>query len=232
MQLPRFYPILDVESVRKRHLEISAVAREILEAGATILQFRHKEFFGRDVFVELERVAGLCRQAGALLVVNDRVDVAQMLLANESGAGARGVSAHHVGVHLGQQDLTPADARRVIGATTIIGFSTHNELELREAESSAASQPADYLAFGPIFGTASKQNPDPVVGLDELRRLRPLTSKTLVAIGGITRANARSVIDARADSVAVIGDLFPDDLSLSAGRIRARAAEWLAVLGS
>lgn len=221
MQLPRFYPILDVGSARKRHLEISAVARDILEAGATILQFRHKEFFGRDVFDELERVAGLCRQAGALLVVNDRVDIAQML------------SSRHfdVGVHLGQQDLTPADARRVTGAAAIIGFSTHNELQLREAESSAASQPADYLAFGPIFGTASKQNPDPVVGLDALRRLRPLTSRPLVAIGGITRANARNVIDAGADSVAVIGDLFPSDLSSGPGRIRARAAEWLAVLG-
>jgi thiamine-phosphate pyrophosphorylase len=232
MHLPRFYPILDVGSARKRHLEISEVAREILEAGATILQFRNKEFVGRDVFAELEQVAGLCRQAGALLVVNDRVDIARMLLARDRDAGVPHIGVHQVGVHLGQHDLTPADARRITGAEAIIGLSTHNERELREAESSVASLPADYLAFGPIFGTATKQNPDPVVGLDELRRLRPLTSRPLVAIGGITRANARSVIDAGADSVAVIADLFPDDLSLGPGRIRAQATEWLAVLAS
>jgi thiamine-phosphate pyrophosphorylase len=220
MRLPRFYPILDVGSARKRHLEISEMAREILDAGATVLQFRHKAFFGRDVFADLEQVAGLCRQAGALLVVNDRVDIARMLRSRQ----------FDVGVHVGQQDLTPSDARLITGTETIIGLSTHNELELREAESSVASQPADYLAFGPIFGTATKENPDPVVGLDELRRLRPLASRPLVAIGGITRANARSVIEAGADSVAVIADLFPDDLSLGPGRIRARAAEWLAVL--
>jgi thiamine-phosphate pyrophosphorylase len=228
VQLPRFYPILDVGSARQRSLEVSAVAREILEAGAAILQFRHKESFDRDIFAELERVASLCRQAGALLVVNDRVDIARMLCSKDFDVGVRHVGVRHVGVHLGQQDLTPADARRVMGAELIIGLSTHNERQLRGAESSVESQPADYLAFGPIFGTASKENPDPVVGLDQLRRLRPLTSRPLVAIGGITRANARSVIDAGADSVAVIGDLFPD--GASRGGIRARAAEWLDLL--
>jgi thiamine-phosphate pyrophosphorylase len=222
MQLPRFYPILDVGSARKRHLEIPSVAMELLEAGAAILQFRHKGFFGRDVFADLERVAVLCRQAGALLVVNDRIDIARMLR-----------SIHFdVGVHVGQRDLSPADARRIAGPETIIGLSTHNEVELNEAESNVASQAANYLALGPIFSTATKENPDPVVGLDELRRLRPRTSRPLVAIGGITRANARSVIDAGADSAAVIAGLFPDELSPGPGRIRARAAEWLAVLGS
>ena len=220
MQLPRFYPILDVGSARQRSLEISAVASQILEAGATILQFRCKEFFGRDIFAELERVADLCRQAGAILVVNDRADIARML----SSSGLT------VGVHLGQDDLAPSDARRVGGAAAIIGFSTHNERQLREAESSVESQPADYLALGPIFGTASKENPDPALGLDELRRLRPLTARPLVAIGGITRSNVRSVIDAGADSVAVIGDLFPEDLPVGASAIRARAAEWIAIL--
>jgi thiamine-phosphate pyrophosphorylase len=222
VKLPRFYPILDVQSVRQRGLEISAVASQILEGGATILQFRCKEFFGRDIFAELEQIADLCRRAGALLVVNDRADIARMLSSN-------GLT---VGVHLGQEDLPPSDARRVAGAAAIIGLSTHNELELREAESCAASQSSDYLAFGPIFGTASKENPDPVVGLVELRRLRPLTARPLVAIGGITRANACSVIDAGADSVAVIADLFPDDLSLGSGRIRERVGEWLAILAS
>jgi thiamine-phosphate pyrophosphorylase len=206
MSIPRFYPILDVASVQQRGLEIRSVASEILDAGAVILQFRCKGAFTAEIFADVERIAELCRQRGALLVVNDRADIAAMV-----GAG----------VHLGQEDLTPADARKVMGNGALIGFSTHNEVQFR----AALTEPAHYLAFGPIFGTVSKANPDPVVGLDELRRLRPLTSLPLVAIGGVTRTNARSVIDAGADSVAVIGDLFPD-----VGTIRQRVREWVSVL--
>lgn len=207
--IPRFYPILDVESARRRGFLVVDAAREIVDAGARILQFRYKGFWSRDVFADLEHVAELCREAGVRLVVNDRADVAAVLV----GAG----------VHLGQEDLAPIDARRVVGSEALIGFSTHNERQMREA----ASQPADYVAFGPVFPTATKENPDPVVGIAELRRLRPLTARPLVAIGGITRANARSVIDAGADSVAVIGDLFPET-----GSIRERVREWRAVLGN
>jgi thiamine-phosphate pyrophosphorylase len=182
-----------------------AAAALILEAGAGILQFRHKAFFSREIFEQARQIADLCREAGAQFVINDRADVAKLL-----GAA----------VHLGQDDLPPSDARRVLGNGLSIGFSTHNESQL----CAAADQPADYLALGPIFGTSSKLNPDPVVGLDELRRLRPLTARPLVAIGGITRANARSVMEAGADSVAVIGDLFPED-----GNIRARVEEWLSI---
>src|SRR4029079_11083493 len=148
-----------------------------------------------EVFAQLERVAELCRDAGVLFVVNDRADLAAI-----TGAA----------LHLGQDDLTPSSARRVVGLATLIGFSTHNERQLR----AAAAEPANYLALGPIFGTASKQNPDPVVGIDELRRLRPLTDRPLVAIGGITRGNVRSVLAAGADAVAIIGDLFsgPENL--------------------
>jgi thiamine-phosphate pyrophosphorylase len=103
----------------------------------------------------------------------------------------------------------------------MVGFSTHNEVQLR----AAADEPADYLALGPIFGTGSKVNPDPVVGLEGLRRLRTLTARPLVAIGGITRENAGVVLDAGADSVAVIGDVFPED-----GDLRRRVEEWLALL--
>jgi thiamine-phosphate pyrophosphorylase len=183
---------------------VSAAAR-ILEAGAHILQFRHKGFFSRDAFQQAREIAALCRDTDALFVINDRADIARLL-----GAA----------LHLGQDDLTPTDARRVLGDGAFIGFSTHNEEQLRAAE----TEPADYLAFGPIFGTSSKINPDPVVGLDELRRLRALTTRPLVAIGGITRSNARSVIEAGADSLAVIGDLFPED-----GNIRGRAEEWLRI---
>jgi thiamine-phosphate pyrophosphorylase len=202
MQLPRFYPILDADAAARHGVEPANAAAQILEAGAKILQFRHKGFFSRDAFAMLERIAALCREAGALLIVNDRADIARLV-----GAG----------VHLGQEDLPPSAVRSIVGDAPI-GFSTHNEAQMR----AAAAEPADYLAFGPIFGTSSKANPDPVVGLEELRRLRALANRPLVAIGGITRANARSVLEAGADSVAVIGDLFPDD-----GNLRARAAEWI-----
>jgi thiamine-phosphate pyrophosphorylase len=203
--LPRFYPILDTEIAEHRGIDPVAAAEQILGGGARILQFRHKGFFSRGTFAMLERVAALCREAGALLVVNDRADIAALM-------GAV--------LHLGQDDLPPSAARKVVGPTAIIGFSTHNELQLR----AAAQEPVDYLALGPIFGTVSKQNPDPVVGVEQLRRLRKLTTRPLVGIGGITRANAREVLAAGADSVAIIGDLFPED-----GNLRTRIQEWIAV---
>ena len=201
--LPKFYPILDPEIAARHGIDPVAAAEQILEGGAAILQFRYKGFFSREVFAQLERVAQLCRDASVLLVVNDRADLAAL-----TGAA----------LHLGQDDLTPSAARKIVGPNTLIGFSTHNESQVR----AAAVEPADYLALGPIFGTASKQNPDPSVGIGELRRLRPLTSRPLVAIGGITRANAPSVLAAGADSVAIIGDLFAED-----GNVRARTEEWV-----
>ncbi|MBZ5608002.1 MAG: thiamine phosphate synthase [Acidobacteriia bacterium] len=211
MKLPVFYPVLDTGLLASRGLSVSVAAEAILEAGARILQFRHKEFFSRAVYEEAERVAGLCRAAGALFVMNDRADFAMLL-----GAA----------LHLGQDDLTPADARRILPAGSIIGFSTHNQKQLREGD----SQPVDYLAIGPIFATGSKQNPDPIVGVDELRALRALTRKPLVAIGGITRLAARPVLEAGADSLAVIGDLYPEPLTRL--ELRKRAEEWLAICSS
>jgi thiamine-phosphate pyrophosphorylase len=193
MKLPAFYPVLDADRVAA-----VPAAEALLEAGVRILQYRHKSFFSRQAFEEASRIAELCRQAGALFVVNDRADIAKLLDA---------------GLHLGQDDLAPGDARRILPAPNIIGFSTHNEQQLRAGD----REPVDYLAIGPIFATASKQNPDPVVGLDRLRTLRSLTQKPLVAIGGITRELAPQVFEAGADSVAVIGDLFP------------RPEEWIAI---
>jgi len=201
--LPGFYPILDTEVAARRGIDPVSAAVSILEAGAQVLQFRHKGFLSREIFENVERIAALCREGRVLLVVNDRADLARLM-----GAA----------LHLGQDDLLPTAARRVTGPETFIGFSTHNERQLRAAQ----SEPVDYLALGPIFGTGSKHNPDPVVGLEVLRRLRPLTERPLVAIGGITREHARAVLDAGADSLAVIGDLFPED-----GNLRARIEEWL-----
>lgn len=186
--LPRFYPILDTSALEARGLSLEASAAALLSAGAKILQFRHKGLFSREVFDRAASIAKLCRQSGALFVVNDRADIALLLDA---------------GLHLGQTDLPPLDARRILGANRLIGFSTHNAEQLR----AAAAEPVDYLAIGPIFSTGSKESPDPVVGLANLREWRALTTRPLVAIGGITRSTAPSVLAAGADSVAVIGDV-------------------------
>jgi thiamine-phosphate pyrophosphorylase len=207
MTLPRFYPILDSGLLLRRGIPLVQAADEILDAGAKILQFRHKGPWGRETLADLAAVAALCRTASVLLVVNDRADMARM---------------YGAALHLGQDDLPPSAARRVVGPGSCIGFSTHNGAQIR----AAAGEPVDYMALGPVFGTNSKENPDPVVGIDELRRLRVLTTRQLVAIGGITRANALEVLSAGADSVAVIGDLVPDD-----GRLKPRVREWISLLG-
>jgi thiamine-phosphate pyrophosphorylase len=204
ISLPAFYPILDTGVAARHGIGTLDAARELIQCEVRILQIRHKGFLSREMLDTVERVSELCRAAGVLLVVNDRADVARLTRA---------------ALHLGQDDLPPSAARKIMGPDLLIGFSTHNERQLR----AAAAEPVDYLAIGPIFGTATKENPDPVVGLDELRRLRPLTTRPLVAIGGITRARAAEVLAAGADSIAVIGDLFSES-----GNLRARALEWLA----
>ena len=116
------------------------------------------------------------------------------------------LAADFGGVHVGQDDLSPESVRKIIGSNRWLGVSTHNPEQLSAADKTSA----DYLAIGPVFATSSKANLDPVVGLEGVRRARELTRKPLVAIGGITRANAASVIEAGADSVAVISDLLRD----------------------
>ena len=177
----------------------------MLEAGAEILQIRHKGPWTRAVFEQARDVGRLCERAAIPLIVNDRADIALLL---------------NAGLHLGQDDIPPQDARRLIGAATYLGYSTHNASQM----SAGARAPVDYLAIGPLFETQSKINPDPVVGVDRLRGWRALTTKPLVAIGGITRENARSVLEAGADSIAVIGDLLPADCN--AASITERVHEW------
>ncbi len=206
MKLPAFYPILDTGAVLSRGLDPVQVAREILEGGAQILQFRHKEFLSREAFTWLEKIAALTQSAEATLVVNDRADLAKLFDA---------------ALHLGQNDLPPSAARMIVGPDAMIGFSTHNEAQLR----TAMAEPVNYVALGPVYGTSTKANPDATVGLDELRRLRPLTDRPLVAIGGITRSKALAALEAGADSLAIVADLFPED-----GNIRRRAEEWARLL--
>jgi thiamine-phosphate pyrophosphorylase len=181
-------------------------AAAVLEGGARILQFRHKGFWSREVFAQAEEIAALCRDAAADFILNDRADYAGLL---------------HCGLHLGQQDLLPSDARSVIGAAPTIGYSTHNPDQMR----AAASEPVDYVAFGPVFGTDSKDRPDPTVGVDGLRTVRALTTKPLVAIGGIALENASICWNAGADSVAVIAGILPNPCTKES--IRDRVAEWM-----
>ncbi len=166
-----------------------AVGEELRAAGVKLLQYRNKKASARQI---LEDARGLKASIGqdVRLIMNDRADLC--------------LAAGFDGVHVGQDDLSPESVRALIGPDRWLGVSTHNPEQLREADRTTA----DYLAIGPIFPTTSKENPDPVVGLDGVRRAREFTRKPLVAIGGITRANARSVIEAGADSVAVISDLL------------------------
>jgi thiamine-phosphate pyrophosphorylase len=203
--LPRLYPILDSALLATRHCTLETAAAAMLEAGAKILQIRHKGPWTRDIFEQARLVKRLCEQAAVPLIVNDRADVALLL---------------NAGLHIGQDDLPPQDARNLIGATACLGYSTHNAGQL----TAGAQELVDYLAIGPLFATLSKPNPDPVVGVANLRAWRTLTAKPLVAIGGITRENAKSVIDAGADSIAVISDLLPSDCSATS--IRERFYEW------
>lgn len=220
MNLPLVYPILDTASLARRGIGPVDAAEALLEGGAEILQFRHKDFWNRGTFAQSQQIARLCREARVLFIINDRADYAALLGRWPDGPAEPAVSRGLPGLHLGQDDLIPIDARRLIGTEPILGFSTHNVDQMRAAE----DEPIDYLAFGPVFNTASKERHDPVVGIEELGAARALTTKPLVAIGGITRDNASICWSAGADSVAIIADLFP--VSCTKQTLRDRMAEW------
>lgn len=201
LSLPRLYAIIDPAQSRGRPVE--EVGDALLAAGVRLFQLRDKHASSAELYVGGLLLAARARAAGGTFIVDDRADVALAVDAD--------------GVHVGQDDLPVSSARAVLGPGKLIGYSTHVLEQVREADASTA----DYIAFGPIFPTASKANPDPVVGLAGLREARKATRKPLVAIGGITLENAASVIEAGADSVAVIRDLTAVD------DIRRRAAEFL-----
>jgi thiamine-phosphate pyrophosphorylase len=191
--LPRLYPILDAGSFSDLSGLIAA-AEELASAGVTLIQYRNKSGNARMM---LEQARELRRRSRARvpaphlrLIMDDRADLCLV--------------AGFDGVHVGQDDLSPESVRQIIGAERWLGVSTHNPEQLAEADKTSA----DYVAIGPVFSTSSKERPDPVVGLGGVRRARQLTRKPLVAIGGITRGNAASVLEAGADSVAVISDLL------------------------
>ena len=193
-EFPRLYAIVDAAFFSTTE-ELVAVAAELTAGGCSLLQYRNKSGDARIMLEHARELRRQCRTGVSdphwpRLIMNDRAD---LCLASEFD-----------GVHVGQEDLSPESVRGIIGPDRWLGVSTHNTEQLREADLTSA----DYLAIGPVFATFSKDKPDPVVGLEGVRQARALTRKPLVAIGGITRANAASVIEAGADSVAVISDLL------------------------
>jgi thiamine-phosphate pyrophosphorylase len=185
--LPRLYVILDAALITSSERDC---ALSLAEAGVRLLQYRNKSVPTREYLESSRKLAEVLLPQGVSFFVNDRPDVAFL-------AGA-------TGVHVGQDDLDVEQARQVIGSGKLVGVSTHN---LEQFQRAAASS-ADYIALGPIFSTSSKANPDPVVGLDFLRKVRPLSDKPVVAIGGISLERAASAIEAGADSVAVISGIL------------------------
>ena len=189
--LPRLYPILDAGLLLRAGLSIEGFARELRQAGIRFLQYRDKEATDEVVLERAALLRTIFPASDSCLILNDRVSLVS--------------AARYDGIHVGQEDLSPAQTRATLGPEVLIGVSTHSEDQLRRA----ADGPADYVAIGPVFATASKLDPDPVVGVEGVRAARAMTTKPLVAIGGITRSNCAAVIEAGADSVAVISDLIP-----------------------
>ncbi|HKN23696.1 MAG TPA: thiamine phosphate synthase [Candidatus Acidoferrum sp.] len=187
LEMPRLYVILDAGLVQG---PVQSIARQLVSAGVRLLQYRAKGVSAREVLETAKQLAQMARAEGTSLFVNDRPDLAYL-------AGADGV-------HVGQDDLSVEQTRAIVGQDRWVGVSTHN----REQFEAAAATSADYIAIGPIFQTTSKANPDPVVGTGLLRELRPLTKKPIVAIGGIRLERAAELIEAGANSVAVISDIL------------------------
>jgi len=217
VSLPRFYAIVDDDLARAHGWTLPALARACLEGGARLLQIRAKRLGAGELLEVCQEVASAVAAVGAALIVNDRADLARLV------AGA--------GVHLGQDDLPPALARRILGGEAIVGFSTHTTQQV----DCALVEPISYVAVGPVFGTRTKEAAYEAVGLDLVRYAARASAEAaratgraplpVVAIGGITLERARSVIDAGATSVAVISDV------LAGGDPSDRVAAFVEALG-
>lgn len=190
LALPKIYPITDTRLSKISH---AAQVERLADGGATFIQLREKYASSQDFYQAARAALEIVRRCGVKIIINDRVDIALALRCD--------------GVHLGQDDLPPERARRILGEAAIIGFSTHN----LEQAVRAVKMPIDYLAFGPVFATMTKENPDRAVGIEGLKRIRQsIGDFPLVAIGGITSENFREVLEAGADSIAVINSLISD----------------------
>jgi len=190
--LPKIYPITDTRLTSLSHAE---QVEKLIAGGARFIQLREKHASPKQFYEAAQAAIEIARRDGAKIIINDRVDIALALKAD--------------GVHLGQDDLSPAEARKILGENAIIGFSTHSVGQAIEA----VTLPLDYIAVGPVFATETKENPDEIVGLEGVRQVRAAIGDfPLVAIGGITTENFRAVLKAGADSLAIIKSvLFPPE---------------------
>ncbi len=205
LSLPRLYPITDTRLSGLTHRE---QVEQLAAGGARLVQLRDKLASPRDFYESAVEAIAAARRLGVRIIINDRLDIA--------------VAAGADGVHLGQDDLPVEEARRIVGDNRIIGYSTHTVEQALVADSLAI----DYIAVGPVFETSTKENPDPVIGLGLIKEVRSRVSRPLVAIGGITLARAAQVIEAGADSLAVISDLY------STASIQDRVRSFLEATGS
>lgn len=193
--LPKVYPITDISITKLSHLE---QVQQLIEGGAAFIQLRDKHSTPREFYESAKSVMDFTRGSEVKIIINDRVDIALAVKAD--------------GVHLGQDDLPPQYARQILGEKAIIGFSTHNIPQAIEA----AKFSLDYIAIGPIFSTSTKENPDPVVGLEGLKTVREsIGAFPLVAIGGINSANAKDVLANGADSLAIISGILREPTKIS-----------------
>lgn len=190
--LPKIYPITDTRLTLLSHAE---QVEKLMRGGANLIQLREKYAAPKEFFADAQAAIQIARKANVKIIINDRVDIALALKAD--------------GVHLGQDDLPPEKAREILGEKAIIGFSTHSIEQVIEA----VRLPVDYIAIGPVYATQTKENPDAVVGIEGVKAVRrAIGDFPLVAIGGISAENAKTVLDAGADSVAVIKSiLFPPE---------------------
>ncbi|HUQ50150.1 MAG TPA: thiamine phosphate synthase [Terriglobales bacterium] len=207
LQLPRLYAILDPSRLPPA-MSVAEYAQQLIAGGVRLLQYRNKSQMGKALLADAAELKRIAKSSGskATLIFNDRPDLC--------------VAAGFDGVHLGQDDISTTAARVVCKPPVLIGLSTHNLQQVKAAD----KLPIDYIAIGPVFATATKTSSNAVVGLQCVRQARQFTDKPLVAIGGITRKNCRSVIEAGADSVAVISDLAAD------GTPRQTTEEFLKIL--
>ena len=201
--LPRLYPILDADALARAGVPLATAARALYEAGVRWLQYRDKRGSDAAVAAAMRELREVFPAGDAVLLLNDRVHLCAPVGAD--------------GVHIGQEDMLPQEARRILGPHRLLGVSTHNATQLSAAIATGA---ADYLAIGPVFATGSKENADPVVGLAGVKAARASTRLPLVAIGGITNENGRAVVEAGADSVAVISALLSENDRQMAERVR------------
>ncbi len=190
LAVARLYAILDAGTLVRIGADLVQTAEELRAAGVMLFQYRDKRSSREKAFTEARRFRDAVRGEGCQLILNDDAHMA--------------ASLGFDGVHVGQGDLDVFAARSLLGANRTLGISTHNQAQLQTADLG----PADYVAIGPVFPTGTKVNAEQVVGLEGVRRARELTGKPLVAIGGISASNARAVLDAGADSIAVIGAIL------------------------